>query len=452
MIEKSYHGGKKEVAQMAWPLIIGVLSFTITGVVDTLFMGHVSTTALAGVGLANTIFFFFLSFFGGITQGAQSLVAAADGAEDKERVRLAGGAGLALGLITGLMAFVIIALVYRPLLRWTVPDIEVIDSASRYLTIRLWGLPFTLMCWGLISGLQGLGDTRTRMWVGLVGNGLNVVLDLLLIFGWGPVPAMYETGAALATVASVILRLFLYYWRYLKLYGRPMMPSMEVVTSSVKIGLPNGTQRLLGVFAFTVVSLVLARVSTVHLAASQIVINIISVSFMPGWGVGEAGGILVGRYIGAGKPDTAVRTLRSSRILAVWLMGAFGLAFALRGAWLTTLYTNDPAVSRLAGVLIIYAAIFQLMDALAIVHLSALRAVGDVKFTLILTTACAWGITVPLTIFLGLGLGWGAHGTYLGITIELAALASITAWRVRGITSGKVGRLDLLLGPRNGSS
>jgi len=106
-------GGKKEIVQMAWPLAIGVLSFTMTGVVDTIFMGHVGTAALAGVGLANILFFFFMSFFGGITQGAQNLVAAADGSNDRERIRRAGGAGILMGLVTGLIAFVMITLIYN---------------------------------------------------------------------------------------------------------------------------------------------------------------------------------------------------------------------------------------------------------------------------------------------------------------------------------------------------
>ena len=439
-------GGKREVSKMAWPLAVGMLSFTMTGVVDTLFMGHVSTAALAGVGLANTLFFFSMSFFGGVTQGPQSLVAAADGADDRQRIRQAGSAGVLLGFVTGIMAFALILLVYQPMLKFMVPDQEVIGSAERYLKVRLWGLPFTLMCWGLIGGLQGLGDTRTRMWVGIIGNGVNIILDSVFIFGWGPFPAMAETGAALATVISVVLRLFMYYWRYVKLFGRPLRPSLEVMISSIKIGLPSGMQRLLGVFAFTVGSLVLARVSTVHLAASEIVLNIVSVSFMPGFAIGEAGGILVGRYLGAGKSENAVRTLSSARILALGLMGICGLLFASRGGWLTSFYTPDPAVARLAGVLMVYAAIFQLLDALVMVHLCVLRAVGDTRFSLLVTTVCAWGLTVPITLALGLWLGWGAHGVYLGIIFELIALAGITSWRVGGVKTGKVVRMDLLLG------
>jgi len=439
-------GGKKEIVQMAWPLAIGVLSFTMTGVVDTIFMGHVGTAALAGVGLANILFFFFMSFFGGITQGAQNLVAAADGSNDRERIRRAGGAGILMGLVTGLIAFVMITLIYKPLLNTMVSEADVMKSAVLYLKVRLWGLPFTLMCWGLIGGLQGLGNTRSRMGVGLAGNAVNVVLDAIFIFGWGPIPAMYEVGAALATVISVVVRLFMYYWCYLRLFERPVMPSFEVLISSVKIGLPSGVQRLLGVFAFMVISLVLARVGKVHLAASQIVISIISLSFMPGFAFGEAGGILVGRYLGAGQPQTASQTLNSARSLALMVMGACGVFFFFYGEWLATLYSKDIEVVSLAGVLMIYAAFFQVLDALAIVHLGALRAAGDVRFSLIVTTSCAWGLTVPLTLFFGLWLGWGAQGAYLGITIELIVLAVITTVRVRGIASGKIIRMDLLLG------
>jgi MATE family multidrug resistance protein len=113
---------------------------------------------------------------------------------------------------------------------------------------------------------------------------------------------------------------------------------------------------------------------------------------------------------------------------------------------LTAFYTPDPAVARLAGVLMMYAAIFQLLDALVMVHLCVLRAVGDTRFSLLVTTVCAWGLTVPITLAFGLWLGWGAHGVYLGIIFELIALAGITSWRVGGVKTGKVVRMDLLLG------
>ena len=88
----------------------------------------------------------------------------------------------------------------------------------------------------------------------------------------------------------------------------------------------------------------------------------------------------------------------------------------------------------------------QLFDALGTVHLCALRGAGDNRFTLAVTASAKWGLLVPLTLAFGLGLGWGAPGAWLGITVEVAVLAAVTGWRVAGLRRGTVGRLDLLLG------
>ena len=443
---EQHQGSRREVLTMAWPLVIGMLSYTLMGVVDTLLMGHVNTAAQAGVGLANTLFFFATSFFMGLSAGPQSLVAAADGARNPARVNQAGGAGIVVGLISGLLGVLVLGLLHKPLLHLVVTEEEVAKNACDYLYMRLYGLPFGMLAMGLISGLQGLGDTRTRMWVSVVANGVNVGLDLVLIFGFGPVPAMGAAGAALATTIASLVMAVLYAWAYLRRLGRPVLPDMEVFMSSLRLGLPSGVQRVMGVFAFTVISLVLARVGSAHLAASEIVLNIISISFLPGFGVGEASGVLVGRYLGAGKPMLAARAVGSGRFLAMVFMGLCGAAFALLGAQTAGLFTLDAEVARLAGTLMLYAAVFQVLDAVATVHLCALRGAGDTTFCLWTTIGCAWGLTVPLTLVFGLWLNWGAPGAYLGITMELLALCVITGLRVRGLAVGRVGRMDLLLG------
>src|SRR5690606_10891865 len=127
---------------------------------------------------------------------------------------------------------------------------------------------------------------------------------LVLIFGWRPFPALGETGSALATVVSSGVMAACFAARRGFLLGWLRLPSREVLTSARRVGLPAGAQGLLHVFAFLSMSLALAHAGAEHLAASEIVLHLVSVSFLPGVGVGEAGGVLVGRYLGANKPET----------------------------------------------------------------------------------------------------------------------------------------------------
>lgn len=445
----SGEGGRREVVSMAWPLAIGMVSFTIMGVVDTLLMGHVSTVAQAGVGLATIIVYSASSFFRGLTTGPQSLVAAADGADDRERVEQAAGSAVLIGAVTGIIAALLIEVARRHILPHLIEDQAVVAHADAYLAVRVFGVPITMIAFGFMAGLQGLGDTRARMWASLAGNVVNIGLDVVLIFGVGDViPAMGARGAAIATVAGSVVMLGIYAVRYFKLIGRPRRAEREVIRSGLTVGLPTGTQQLLGSMAFMTTTVFIGRAGAEHLAASEVVLNIISVSFLPGFGIGEATGILVGRAMGAGKLDVAMKTIRSGRSVALFVMGACGVFFALGGHWLSGFFNPDPAVRVIIVQLLLFAAIFQLFDAVAMVHLCVLRAAGDTRFSLMITTLAAWCIMVPAAWLLGSVAGFGAPGAWMGITLEIAVLAVISGWRIKGLADGRVGRMDLLLGQK----
>lgn len=437
-------GGRREVGTLAWPLAVGMLSFTLMGVVDTLVVGLVGTAALAGVGLAATLCWVAMAFFRGLLTGGQSLVAAAQGAGDTERMRRAGGANVVLGLGSGFVASGLL-LLGAEALPFLSPDAPVVESAQTYLSIRLWAMPLQITAFGLMLCIQGTGDSRTRMWASLVGNVVNGGLDLALVPEWGLRP-MGEAGAAWATVAASAVMLAIYAVRFFSLFGGVAAPRRSVLRDTVTVGLPSAAQGLLEVGAFAIFNIAITQTGAAQLAASQIALNIVSVSFLPGHGIAEAGGVLVGRYLGTGKPRTAARAIRSARWLAMWIMGAFGLVFVFAGEWVVGLFSQDPEVVAVGGRLLWVAATFQLFDAIAMTHLVALRAAGDTRYTLLITTVTGWGLTVPLAGILCIWLDLGAVGAWIGLTLEIGALALITAPRVAGLRTGRVGRLDVLLG------
>ncbi len=436
----------REVIQMAWPLAVSLLSDTLMGVVDTLAMGRIGTVPQAGVGLGATLGYLAVSFGRGLSSGPQAMVAASDGAGDRARLVASGSAGVWLGAAAGAVGTLVLLALDALALDALVGDPEVARATSEYLGVRAFAVPLTLAGMGLLAGLQGIGDTRARMRIAIVGNVANAVLDGVFIFGLGPIPALGARGAALATVLSSALMTLLYWRRYRALIGPLIGPPLEVLRRAAEVGVPAGLQGLVNVSAFSVMNVLLARAGPAHLAASQIVLQIASVSFLPGAGIGEAGGVLIGRHLGGRRPTEAGEVLRVSRILAVIVMGMCGLGFALGGRDLAGLFSHDPEVIGLAATLLLFAAGFQILDALAMVHLCALRSVGDTRFSFVLTSVCAWGVTVPLTAILGVRLGWGATAAWLGLTVEIAVLAAITGWRVGGVATGRVGQLDALLG------
>ncbi|MFN3200178.1 MAG: MATE family efflux transporter [Bradymonadia bacterium] len=438
-------GGAHEVSQLAWPLAVGLISYTLMGVTDTLLMAQVGTVPLAGVGLGFIFSLSAVAFFRGLVSGVQSVVAGAFGDDNTQRVREAGSASVLIGVISGVLASLLLWLLL-PVLPAMADGEGVADVAFDYASIRVYGLPFAVVGFSLVAALQGLGDTRTRMWVSLAGNVVNIVLDLILIFGWGPIPPMGAEGAAWATVIGSGVMMALYAWRFRARFGPWIRPTRAVIQDTIALGLPSGGQAVLEMSAFSVVQIIVAHAGAAHLAASQIALNIISLSFLPGFGIGEAGGVLVSRYLGASRRPVAMRAISSARSLALGVMGIMALIFLFGGHFIVSQFSDDPEVVSIAADLLILAAAFQIFDALAMVHLCALRGAGDTRFTLALASSVSWGITVPLTWALALWMGWGAPGAWLGLTLEFVVVSWLSAVRLRGLASGRVGRVDLLVG------
>lgn len=351
-----------------------------------------------------------------------------------------------MAALFGLAAALVVGLALAPNLERLLGDAAVALSAQHYLQVRALAVPLSVLALGLLAGLQGRGDTRAQMVVSVAGNVVNATVGAALVFGFGPFPQLAEAGAAWGTVAGAGVMASLYVLRSRRTVGAWARPRLEVLTSAARVGAPAGTQNLLGVGSMFVMNVALARAGEVELAASQIVLQIASLSFLPGAGIGEAGGILVGRYLGAGEPAHAARAVGSARGLAIAVMAAFGLVFWATGRDIAGLFSADAAVVELAAVLLLFAASFQVFDAVAMVHISALRSAGDTRFTLAAVAIAAWCLQVPSTIVLGLYFGWGARGAWLGLTLEVLAIALVSLPRVRRLRAGEVARLDLLLG------
>ena len=438
--------GQRELVRMAWPLAVGMLSFTVMGATDTLLMGRVATEAQAGVGLSATMIYMVVAFFRGLTSGAQSLVSASHGAGSMNRVRQACGSGIMLGFVSGLLATALTLLFANFLLGGLAADETVAQHANGYMTVRALGLPIALFSFAAMSCLQGLGDTRIRMWASLAGNAVNIVLDLVLIFGFGPIPALGAEGAAWATVGGVLTMALFYVWRFRTVIGWPGRPSMRVVRDCLQVGLPAGGQALVGALSFALMMALLARIGAAHLAASQIALNIISVSFLPGYGLAEAASILSSRLYGADRFHAAADAIRTARGMALVIMGACALLFVTLAEPLVALFSMDPSVQSIGCKLLWCAAAFQLFDAVVAVHLCVLRGLGDTRYTFIMTTIAGWGVMLPLTYLLAWQMQLGAVGAWMAMTVELATLSILTSWRIRGVRRGYVGRRDLLLG------
>lgn len=422
------------VLGLAWPLMISMLSYTATSVVDTLFVGRLGTAQLAAVGLAIPLVHLFQSFGIGLIGGGRIAISHRVGANEPELARALFVQLIAFSVSMGVVIAALVPLA-NPAMGLLGAGPEMSSHAEMFFGIRILAAPLVFSSFAFNAWFHGNGDTRTPMVGTLLCNGVNIVLDPILIFGWGPVEGMGVAGAALATDVGFAVGLIWLVWRarevWMPFSWRPVPRYMAEIW---RLGSPIGFRYLLDVAAFVLFAGMLARMGEAELAAHVLVIRIISLSFLPGHAIGEAASVLVGHAVGGHRPELARQAWARGTGLALSIMTVMGLIFAFFPEWVVSPFSPSDEVAQVAIQLLWVAAGFQLFDAVAMVGLSVLNGAGDTRFAMWCSVLPSWLIKLPVGALLTVVWGWGAVGAWIGLLAEIVVVAFLVHWRIRGET------------------
>jgi MATE family multidrug resistance protein len=401
-------------------------------------VGRLGATAQGAVGIATTYLFTLYVFGLGLIGVINTFVSQNHGAGRLERCGVILGHGLRIATVIGAVTLVLL-LLSGPLFHWAGLSEGVADKGYAYLVFRIIGLPGVFWYWAYNGYLEGLGETRTPMLISLAANGINIGLDYALIFGFGPVPALGVEGAGLATALSNLFMLGCFVWvvhRRRSPYRRFGIGAIwspldwNLVRRMIRIGLPMGVQLFLEIGAFLVISVMIGWVSDVALAANQVALRVMSVSFMTAWGISTAASTLVGRHQGGGASDLAALAARRALLLVFGFTLVCGAIFATLPRPLVGLFTPYGNVAAAATTLIYVAAVIQVFDGQQMVAYGALRGAGDTRWPLYVVVSLSWGLGVPLVYGLTISAGLGVLGAWLGILVMLASQAGVLLFRL----------------------
>ncbi len=422
----------REVADLAWPVMISMLSYTAMSVVDTIFVGRLGVVPLAAIGLAAVAVHLVQALGRGVLTGVRVAISQETGAKNPEAARHLGFQGLWVALLASALAAG--GLLLSPWLFGALGASEAVAAQARvYFDVRLLGCPMLFATLAMNAWFAGRGDTRTPMVGTLLANGLNIALDPLLIFGLGPIPGTGLAGAAAATAIGLgASALYLLLRARSALSPASTRPDRAALRRIWNLGAPMGMEGLLEVVSFLIFCSLLARLGDAPLAAHVMVIRVVGVSFLPGLAVSEAVGVFVGQAVGAGSERLAREAWRSGATLALSIMATFGVLFWVTPWPFLAVFSPPPEVAIEALALLRVAAVFQIFDALAIVAWGALNGAGDTRFTLRCGVAAAWLIKLPLGWALALPLGMGAAGAWLGLTAEIVVIMIVLVARLHG--------------------
>lgn len=436
---------------VAGPIVVSQLGGIAMNTTDTIMVGPLGAESLAAAGLANAMYMSLLMVCTGVLMAMSPLVSQAFGAGDRRECRRVLVQGLWLG---GLLAvpMTVVPLFGEPLARALGQPQAVSRLAGGYLFAVAWGVLPLLLFMAFRQYLDGMGLTRPAMVMTFIGVGVNVVGNLLLIYGFQlrlplvgtlSVPAGGLVGAGWSTTLvrwSMLAAMVWYVMRHRELApfaGVRLAPVAARLRRMLRIGAPIGGQLAaeVGVFAFAVV--MMGWVSPLAQAAHQVTINIASTTFMVALGTSLAGSIRVGQHVGAGRRRAVHRAVLTTYVVVIGFMTLCALAFLWAPRELLGLYTRDPRIVEVGLGLLMMAAAFQVFDGAQVAGLCALRGAADTRVPMGITVLAYWVIGAPVAYLLGFHTRAGAPGIWAGLVVSLMVAAVLLGWRTRRVLWGR---------------
>ncbi|MDE0142768.1 MAG: MATE family efflux transporter [Caldilineaceae bacterium] len=393
---------QKRVFNLAWPVIGESFLETMLMVVDTWMVAQLSTAAIAGVGTSVQVLFFIIAALGALSVGSSVLVAQAYGAGKLvEAARLARQSivwSVILSLPLALTGF----LLAGPVIGLFGVEADVARIGKEYLQVTMATVVVLIVL--MIGGgaLRGLGDSQTPMRVTALANFVNVFLTYGLIFGVAGLPGLGAVGSAWGTFLSRLLAavlLLIVMWRGrqgVSISGRSnnWLPEISVANSVLRIGVPAALEQLLTSAAFTSMTAIVATLGTAALASHRIAFNVLSLSFLPGFGFAIAATALVGQSVGAREPKEGAEAAAIATRWAVVWMAVMGAVSYLLAEPILRLFSQDPAVVSDGVDAIRVVALAQPFWAILFVQSGALRGMGNTSFPLRANTGGIWATMI----------------------------------------------------------
>lgn len=280
------------------------------------------------------------------------------------------------------------------------------------------------------------------MVVSLAGNIFNIILNYIFIYGKLGFPAMGLNGAGLATLiarTAMGIAMCIYVLNSNSFKNHDTRFHLSKISAALlkriaKIGIPIGIQFTIEVGAFAFAAIMIGWIGTQPLAAHQIALSLAAFTYMMASGISAATTVRVGNAFGRGDPEGLKYASNTAFMMVLAFMGFCALLFILGNHILPTFFIKDAEVIKIAAILLIVAAFFQLSDGLQVVVLGALRGLHDVNWPTIITVVAYWCIALPVGYILGFVFDYGYTGIWIGLLIGLSAAASLLYWRFRYIS------------------
>lgn len=427
-------GLRRAIFLLAVPMILELVMESTFALADIYFVSKLGASAVATVGLTETYLFLLYSIGMGLSMAVTAVIARRIGEKSREDAGVSAVQSILLALIAS-VPFAIGGIFYsKELLTLMGADEWAIREGYKYTRWMLGGNAVIMLLFVINAVFRGAGDAAIAMRVLLVSNGINIVLDPLFIFGYGPVPAMGIEGAAIATNigrgVGVMFQLWLLFngGKHIRLLKKHLKVNMAALRTIFKTSIGGIGQMIVAMTAWIFLMRILADVSSEAVAGATITLRIMMFTMMPAFGLANAAATLVGQNLGADRPDRAESS--------VWKIGVYNMIFLVGVSFiyfffnedLIRVFSSDPQVIAIGGEWMQILSYSYFVYGWWMVSTSAFNGAGDTSTPTRINLIFFWAIQIPLAYLLALHFNWGHSGVFWAVFFSETSVGLFTLW------------------------
>ena len=427
----------RSILLLSVPMMLEMAMESVFAVVDMYFVAPLGASAVATVGLTESVLTLVYAVAIGFSMGTTALVARRIGEKNPKEAAAAAVQSIFVAIATSI-PFSLAGLFFaKDILALMGADAWSIEHGYRFTVWMLGGNAVIMLIFVINAIFRGAGDAAIAMRVLWLSNGINIVLSPGLIRGWGPLPEMGIEGAALATNigrgTGVLLQLWVLFRgaKHIRVLTSQIHIHAEVMMRLVRTSLGGIGQFIIATSSWMGLVRIMSTFGSEALAGYTIAVRIFVFTFLPAWGLSNAAATLVGQNLGAKQPERAERSVWITGFANMAFMAVVSLGYIFFNEELVRIFTSEPGVVAAGAECLRVVAYGYLFYAWELVMIQAFNGAGDTVTPTKINFFCFWVLEIPLAYLLALKLGAGEAGVYWSIVVAESTAGLVAIWLFR---------------------
>lgn len=434
--EQDFSSGKlsRAILLLSIPMVLEMLLESVFAVVDILFIARLGADAVAVVGITESMMTIVYAIGMGFGTGATAIISRRIGEKRPKDASIAAGQAILVALTASFVMAVPGFFFSKDLLYLMGASHQAVLEGWKYTAIMMGGNLVIMFLFTINAIFRSSGDAAISLRVLAVANIINIVLDPILIYGFGPIPAFGVEGAAIATTTGrgigVIFQFYLLFGRHhrIKIYWNSFIPRLKVIRKLIFLSMGGIGQNIIATSSWVALVRIISGFGSEVVAGYTIAIRILVFTILPAWGISNAASTLVGQNLGAGKPERAEKAAWVTAVVNMILLGIIGLLILIDTKFYLAMFIDDTRVISFGAHALRVFSYGYIFYALGMVMVQAINGAGDTYIPTFINVISYWLIEIPLA-YVWARSDMQESGVYYAIFVAEASMALLgLAW------------------------